>query len=865
MVFKRAILEIFRNKGIYFLFILNLSLGLAGFLSVEAFKEEIRAHLQKGSKELLSADLAISARRQISQDESEKIKDYVFKTDSKSLRTEIYEFFAMTTSQENNLTRLVLVKTIDENYPFYGNLKVETQDSTEDYGEKTLPLLQRFPKDAPLVFVYKDLALQMNLSLGQKIKLGSLEFEIKGIVTQDATQTFRSASLAPKVFIPMSQLKKTELIQFGSTFTHSFLFKLPQIVKESELNKIQEDLFKILPDPAIQIDTPTTASEDSNRQLTYLTDFLGLVALVALLLSAFGAAYLFQVQLQRKAKDIAIMQALGLDLKTGIFQQILQLILLGVIALIPSWILASIFIPILSKVLNSLTPISLNPSFSIMDLVFVGSISIFVSLFVGLPLLVQLKNLRLSHLLQESQEPFKLEGLKLWFFIPALLSFWGLSVFQANSWQSGSFFMLGLLGVFFICGVLGLLILKGIESTLLRKGYLWWPIRQGLLGATRRPLSSLILFVSLGLGSMTLSLLPQLKSSIQNDLLVSKDSPLPSLFLFDIQDDQLEPLKEETTRLGQTLQFTSPMVRSRLLKINGEPYERDLGQAGFRTREEEREARIRNRGINLSYRPQLSNSEWIIEGSPLEKRQPDDNNPVDLSVEYRYAERMNLKIGDKLLFDVQGLEILGEVKNFRRVKWTSFQPNFFILMQEGVLNEAPKTHLAALGSMNDKEKIEVMGEIVERFPNISIIDVGRLVTQVLKIADQMSWSLELMAGLCLFTGFLVLFSIIQSQVSRRRYEINMAKIFGAETRPLFFQILSEFLCISLSATAVGTLCSLGVSALLSIYVFSIPLKVHWLSLLLILVFVGLISMVLAYMISRSVVQERPLRLLRDTQ
>src|SRR5690606_32005397 len=140
----------------------------------------------------------------------------------------------------------------------------------------------------------------------------------------------------------------------------------------------------------------------------------------------------------------------------------------------------------------------------------------------------------------------------------------------------------------------------------------------------------------------------------------------------------------------------SPMVRARILKVNGQDYERKIAETGFKTREEEREARIRNRGVNLSYRSSLADSETIVSGRDFSGEfDPQKQDKAELSVEFRFAERMGLKIGDILEFDVQGVEIEGQIINLRRVKWTSFQPNFFILVQNGVLNEAPKTFIAA--------------------------------------------------------------------------------------------------------------------------------------------------------------------------
>jgi putative ABC transport system permease protein len=135
------------------------------------------------------------------------------------------------------------------------------------------------------------------------------------------------------------------------------------------------------------------------------------------------------------------------------------------------------------------------------------------------------------------------------------------------------------------------------------------------------------------------------------------------------------------------------MIRSRILKVNGLDFERKLDIKNYKTREEEREARFRNRGVNLTYRDKLTASEEIREGKPFSGKL--DPNMAELSVEFRYADRLGFKLGDEISFDIQGLEVKGRIVNFRSVQWTSFQPNFFIIMQSGFLEEAPKTFIGS--------------------------------------------------------------------------------------------------------------------------------------------------------------------------
>jgi putative ABC transport system permease protein len=366
------------------------------------------------------------------------------------------------------------------------------------------------------------------------------------------------------------------------------------------------------------------------------------------------------------------------------------------------------------------------------------------------------------------------------------------------------------------------------------------------------------------LGSLLINILPQLTTSLENEFKTESTSKIPSLFLFDIQDDQVQPVKalleqEQIHDLG-----FSPMVRARILKINDQDYERKIEGDGFRTREEEAEARFRNRGVNLSYREKISDSEEITDGKPfsgvfdsIKQKYP------EISMEYKYAQRLGVKMGDILKFDVQGVEVEGQVINFRKVKWTSFQPNFFILLQEGVLNDAPKTFITALPKLPEKRKAELQSLIAQKFGNVSIIDVQRTVNEILKIGDQMNWSMELMAALALFTGYVVLYSIVSSQVRLRRWELNMLKVVGASFSDITQYMIIEFLVLAFAAGLIGSGLSVLVSYCISYYVFEGSFVLNWIYPLATAVGVCILSAFVAYLASRRVVHESPLVILQE--
>lgn len=839
--------ELLRSWKFGLFFIFNLSLGLTGYVSLEAFKVSLQDTLAANSKAILSSDLAVSARRELGDSEKAAMSGVMAKD---SIMSQTYEFYAMMTSAKGS--RLVMVRAVDENYPLYGTVGLGSGE--EIRGDSPNKEILK----SMSAWVYPELEAQIGLHKGDEIQLGQLKLKIADVISKDGTQTFRAASIAPRVFINRALLPQSGLIQFGSTFSVNYFFKLQN---EELTNERKAELLKVLKDPAIQIETAKTASEDSSRQLGYLSDYLGLVAIIALFMSALGAAYLFRLFMTQRMREVAILRSVGLQATSAVSLYAAQVTILGLLSLIPTVIVSSLVLPLLSKLLASLTPFSLYPTMSLRAVLMALLLGVVGSFVICLPFLLKIKDLKPSRLFAEEKFSSKIEIQKPWVFLPGIVLFWLLAVAQSNSFKIGSVFVGAFFVVLLILSATGMLLLMALRGA---RGLKSWVSKYSLMGLSRRRASSLAIFIALGLGSLLINVLPQLKVSLQNEFKTESVSKIPSLFMFDIQDDQVDPVKEFLKQESIPSIGFSPLVRARILKVNGEPFERKIEEGGFTTREQEAEARFRNRGVNLSYRDGVTESEAIVEGRPLAPMfDASKQKYAELSVEAKYAGRLGIKIGDVLQFDVQGVEVEGQVVNLRKVKWTSFQPNFFVLVQNGVLNDAPKTFITALPKMPEGKKEQMQMELAKRFSNVSIVDVQRTVNEVLKIADQMSWSLELMAALALFTGYVVLYSIVSGQVRLRRWELNMLKVVGANFSAVSRYLVLEFVTLSAGAGVMGAGLSVIVSYFISYYVFEGSFVFNWAWPVFTALGVCVLSALIAYFASRRVVNESPLVILQE--
>ncbi|AHI04756.1 ABC-type transport system, permease component [Bdellovibrio bacteriovorus W] len=844
MILKLALRELFRSWRFGLFFIFNLSLGLTGFVTLEAFNSALKQQIEINAKEILSADLGVTARRELSEDELKKIKSLL---PSDSQETKIYEFFAMMSGKDQS--RLIMLKGIDAAYPFYGMLQFESGATLTPQSES--PLI-----GSHKVWIYPELKSQMGLEVGDKVQIGQLHLEVSEIVERDLTQSFRALALAPRVYVDRALLPESGLIQYGSTFSLMHAFKLPLSSEKDE--ELRAKILAEIKDPAVNVVTPQSAGEASSRQLGYLADYLGLVAMVSLFMSSLGAAYIYRLFITRRMKEIAILKTLGLQSIEAVGVYVLQASLLGFFALVPTVLFSSLLLPALSRLLSSFTPFELIPTITTSSVLIGLVMAVLGSFVVSLPFLWKIFGLKTAKLFSEEKFSEGFGKTQWWAFLPLVVLFYGLSVYQAHSFKIGTIFVLAMIAVSLGMLVLGWLVVKSSAWIKPRQ----WEYRFSFLSLSRRAGSSLSVFVALGLGALLINILPQLKNSLQAEFQLESASKVPSLFMFDIQDEQIEPLEKVLSEKNVKALRISPMVRARILKINDQDFERVTGNTGFKTREEEQDARTRNRGVNLSYGP-LSSSERVVQGKGFSGVYVDDGKTLpEVSLESQFAKRMGLKIGDTLTFDIQGIEIQGKVVNLRKIKWTSFEPNFFVTIQEGVIEEAPKTFIAAIPALAEEDRRGLQNAVAKSLPNISIIDVARTVDDTLKTAEKMSWSLELMAGLTLLTGYIVLFSIVRSQIRMRRWELNMLKILGTTRGALTGFILSEFGYLAFSAAICGVGLSFFVSFALSVFVFQSGFSMSLWAPILSVVFITGLSLIISLLASLDIVNESALKILR---
>jgi len=841
--------ELKKNPGFAFFFILNLSLGLAGFIAIHSFGSSLDRHLENNLKEILTADLVLSAGSALTPEELH-LADKVLGPDKELAR--LIWFYTMVKAGKN--ARLIRVMAIDDSYPLYGEFSLEGRGEKKDIHDK------------PGLFMTRDaahaLGLGNNIHVNTPLLLGKKTFLVQDFLTRDPDKTLTDIDLAPTIFMGIEQLKGTGLIQFGSRISYLYYYRFnPGTDVPGLAGRLEHKFYELSGgQPRINVYDSRDVNQRLGRITGYFTGYMGLVSIVALFLAGIATAYLFRGYLNLKQREMAILMSIGARQQEVYLLFSFQLILLGTLASVLAILISLVVVPAFPIIFKGLIPSHLRLTTDSVTLVLALGMGMAGSLVFCLPVFVRFFGVKPLILLR-GEEGRRKQGKVPWqviSFFPGLAVLFLVSVMVAGSVQNGIVFAIGfILAMVFLYGM-GWLIFSGCK----------------ILSATRHPMgkiafrnlyrnkwSSLTCFVTIAMGVFLISMIPQVQKGLQTEIMRPEGLKIPVFFLVDIQDEQKQAFVEFIRDQDADLVNISPMVRGRILSVNSKSFhgENKVSRAS--------QARPRGRRLefNFSHRKSLAVSETIVQGRAMSTTPWvfGSSVPFEISVAKSFAGQYGLKLGDIIGFDIQGIALTGRVVNLRKVRWNSFQPNFFLLFQNGVLDDAPKTHLAAISHVPPEKRQELKNRIVTAFPNISIIDVTQMAGTMLDITDRLSLSIRFMAWLAIVAGLISIFSIVRHEARKNENQINLLKVLGADFKMIQGITLLEFGFIGFTASLFAIFLGFGFSRAISWYFFDSLWQFDLKASLVILFFTTFICVGTAMAASRKVMNSKPVTLLAN--
>ena len=392
-LFKYAWTELIRYKSMTIFLILNFVLGLLGFFILQIFQTSLMNRSLDQARSALTADISISARRAFTEDEK-KTWEKLIPFERKSHE---YSMFSMLRVGEDS--KLVDVLVIDDRYPLYGSLTIKGLDLNSIHA----------PKET-YIWIDPDIAENLSIKNNQLIQLGDIKFKVAGSISDDSTRLLRIGSLASRVIIYEKDLKQAGLLQSGSTFTESWNYKLPVGIDPVAIKKSIE---KEVKDLDVRIEAVGEGGEGSTQVLKYFTDYLGLVALVALGLCLLCGSYLLQWIFESRKRNIAIYQILGFQNNQILVIYLFQTLILAVLCCLISYIGMLLFLPLLQNLVNEKFQLNIALSIQPRMLLVTSICGVLAPVFLSLPQFIRISEMSPNELIVNESKKTKTSKLYL--------------------------------------------------------------------------------------------------------------------------------------------------------------------------------------------------------------------------------------------------------------------------------------------------------------------------------------------------------------------------------------------------------------------------------------------------------------------
>ncbi|SEC07939.1 putative ABC transport system permease protein [Maribacter dokdonensis] len=815
------------------LFMASIILGIAAVVSIQSFSNNLKNNIGLQSKALMGADFLIDSN----QPANERVVELMDSLGGYKARE--VKFASMAAFPKSLSTKLVQVRAIEGNYPFYGELETEPKISAFDYQDKGGALV-----DATVM-------LQFDLKPGDSVKLGTTTFPILGALITAPGSTGIGATAAPPIVVPFRFMEESGLLQRGSRLGYNYYFE----DDKADLELLNDKVDPLLDAENADMDTHTDTSERLGRRYENVGRFLNLVAFIALLLGCVGIASSVHIYIKEKLKAVAVLKCLGATRKQTFLIFLLQIAGMGLLGGIIGTAIGLLLQQTFPLILQEFLPFTVEISTSY-PAIFVGLLlGVSMSVLFALSPLVHtwfvspLQVLRVQEDTGKKSRPYQI-----WVVVAIVLFVLLFALWLLGRWEFALSFVVGILVTFSI--------LAGVSIGFMRLIKKYFPkswsfaARQSLLNLYRPNNQTLVLILAIGIGTFLISTLYFTKDFLLAKTTFEANAESPNLILFDVQTEQRNDVENTITPKGLPVIDNIPIVTMRMERIK----DRDVNDIRLDTTTRVNKW-ILNHEFRTTYRDSMIGSEKLLEGEWLPSVPP-NTEVIPISLADNVANDALVKLGDTLLFNVQGKMMTTVVGNIRQVDWARMQLNFSIVFPTGVLEKAPQFHVVTTNAPDKASSANLQRELVKKFPNISIIDLRQVVTLVENILDKISWVITFMAFFSILTGIIVLIGSVRNSKYQRIRESVLLRTLGAQSKQILKINALEYLFLGVLGSGVGVLLSLLSSFLLAYFIFDTPFIPSWVPFLVVLPGITLLVLAIGLFNSKGVLNSPPLQVLR---
>ncbi|MCM2355507.1 MAG: FtsX-like permease family protein [Arenimonas sp.] len=689
------------------------------------------------------------------------------------------------------------LKAMGRGFPLRGRFRVQERAGGPETDAPDVP--------APgTLWLSRAGADALDAKVGDTIGIGTSELRLAALVVQEPDAALDYFNTAPRVFINLDDLPATGLVQEGSRITYRLVVAGEAGAVEKFTAFARDNLGR-----GQRLETAGEARPEIRRALDRADRFLGLAALISVVLAAVAVAMAARRHSARHLQGSAVMRCLGASQSTLVGIHVGELLLLGLLgsgigvalAFGLQWLVADWLQEALKL---SIPGASWRPALEGLG------VGLTVLLAFGVPPVLALRRVPALRVLRRDLDPTEPSA-----WVVAVAGLAGLAAllwWKAGSATLGTAMLVGILATVAVLAALAwalIALLRRLRSRL--RG----PWRYGLANVSRRAGASIAQVSSLGLGLMALLLLTFVRTDLLDRWRDAMPADAPNRFIINVQPEQVPLVREFLQGQGVAEPELFPMIRARLSEVNGQP------ASGANYEEGSRARRMAEREFNLSVAETLRADNVVTSGEfwtgvPASP---------ELSVEEEFAESLGWKVGDEVAFDIAGARYAGRITSLRRVDWESFRPNFFVLGSPGSLEGYSGSFITAVKVA--PEKTRFTAELVSAFPNLSVIDVDAVLAQVRGTVEQVSTVVEAVFAFSLVAGLLVLLAAVSASQDERLLEGGVMRVLGGRGRQLRLAQASEFAAIGLLSGLVAAIAASVLAGVVARQVFELPWSPDW--------------------------------------
>ena len=744
------------------LLVVAVALAFAVLTGVGLLAARAGTALEARAAELLGADLVVETA-------AEPPADWAALAAAEGLRTAVAVSFP-SVALAGERTVLVGVKGVDPGHPLRGALRTTLDPATPDQPAAGIPAAGQVWVDARVLH-------ELELAVGDTLELGYNRYRIERVLTVEPDRGGRVFQLAPRVLVARAGLAESGLLGPGSRIEYRWLSAGPR----QAVARVAAVLRPQLPPGARMLDLDN-ASPELDSALNRARGVFTLAALVAALLAAAAIAISARQYAEQRVREAALVMCLGESRARSIGLVAWQLAwialpgaLLGTLA---GWAVQAF----IAGQVQALIPVELaRPAFWQIAGAWFAAAALVAAGAIG-PLAV-VGRVAARDALRRTSAGWRFgDGVAalLALLIVAVL----LAVQSGTDWNLASTVFLALIGALLVLGLVTVVALRMVARFGRRaRGF---ALRQGLAAARRRPLATAIQAAALAIGLTAILLLAFVRQSLVDGWLASLPADAPNRFLINVQAAEVAPLRDwlDARGLGNVLFY--PTASARYVALNDTPVRAE-------DYEDARAKRLATRQFILGFSDTLPNDNRVVAGEWVDG----STDSGSISVDRGLAQTLGLKLHDRMRFRIGERTLEARIDSLRYVEWGNFRPNFFVLFPRAAGNDLALRYLA--GFHLPVERAAVLADLLRAFPAVTVIDVAALLNQARGLFDQITAALQVVFGLALAGGVLVIIAVTRYGLRARRHEAAIARALGASRRELRAAAAWEFLLLGLAA------------------------------------------------------------------